>query len=80
MWEADGSVRVERLGEIGLAAPDGPYETVAGFLAAQLGRVPSVGDEGAVDGYNITVMEMDGRRVSRVRVHLVTAGEPATAD
>ncbi len=79
--EVDGLLNLDDFAdETGVELPDGPYETVAGFLAAQLGRVPSVGDEGAVDGYKITVTEMDGRRVSRVRVHLVTTGEPAPAD
>ncbi|GAA1529806.1 hemolysin family protein [Kribbella lupini] len=73
--EVDGLLNLDDFAdETGVELPDGPYETVAGFLAAQLGRVPAVGDEGSVDGYNITVTEMDGRRVARVRVHRV-AGE-----
>ncbi|ONI78190.1 hypothetical protein BWI15_01520 [Kribbella sp. ALI-6-A] len=74
--EVDGLLNLDDFAdETGVELPDGPYETVAGFLAAQLGRVPSVGDEGNVDGYNITVTEMDGRRVARVRVHRVAAEE-----
>ncbi|MEV6282570.1 hemolysin family protein [Kribbella sp. NPDC051770] len=70
--EVDGLLNLDDFAdETGVELPDGPYETVAGFLAAQLGRVPAVGDEGSVDGYNITVTEMDGRRVARVRVHRV---------
>jgi putative hemolysin len=68
--EVDGLLNLDDFAEeTGVELPDGPYETVAGFLAAQLGRVPSVGDEGTVDGYKLTVTEMDGRRVARVRVH-----------
>jgi len=79
--EVDGLLNLDDFAdETGVELPDGPYETVAGFLAAQLGRVPSAGDEGGVDGYKITVMEMDGRRVARVRVHRVTAEEPVPAD
>jgi putative hemolysin len=74
--EVDGLLNLDDFAdETGVELPDGPYETVAGFLAAQLGRVPSVGDEGSVDGYNITVTEMDGRRVARVRVHRVAPEE-----
>jgi putative hemolysin len=77
--EVDGLLNLDDFAdETGVELPDGPYETVAGFVAAQLGRVPAVGDEGAVDGYKITVTEMDGRRVARVRVHRVSAEEPAT--
>ncbi|QNE20782.1 HlyC/CorC family transporter [Kribbella qitaiheensis] len=70
--EVDGLLNLDDFAdETGVELPDGPYETVAGFLAAQLGKVPSVGEEGVVDGYKITVLEMDGRRVARVRVHRV---------
>ena len=51
--------------------PDGPYETVGGFLAAQLGKVPSTGDEVAFETHTLTVTEMDGRRVARVRLHRI---------
>jgi putative hemolysin len=48
--------------------PDGPYDTAAGFMAAQLGRIPMVGDEIVIETGSLTVLEMDGRRVSRIRV------------
>ena len=51
-----------------LDLPEGPYETAAGFIAAQLGRIPQVGDEISLAGGTLTVTEMDGRRVSRIRV------------
>ena len=80
--EVDGLLNLDDFAEeTGVELPDGPYETVAGFVAAQLGRVPALGDEGGVDGYKITVTEMDGRRVARVRVHRVAAAEePAASD
>ncbi len=54
---------------IGVQLPDGPYETVAGFLVARLGRLPSVGDVVDYDGVRIEVLSLDGRRASRLRVH-----------
>lgn len=51
-----------------LELPEGPYETVAGFIAAQLGRLPMVNDEVEVTGGKLTVVEMDGRRVARIHV------------
>jgi len=48
--------------------PEGPYDTVAGFMAAQLGRIPMVGDEIEIEAGSLSVLEMDGRRVSRIRV------------
>ena len=53
---------------IGIVLPEGPYETLAGFVQTQLGRVPSVGDSLEAHGHRFTVVEMDGRRVARVRV------------
>ena len=48
--------------------PEGPYDTAAGFLTSQLGRIPMVGDEIVVESGTLSVLEMDGRRVSRIRV------------
>ena len=46
---------------------DGPYETVAGFLMSELGRVAVVGDTVQVDAGEFRVERMDGRRIDRVR-------------
>lgn len=54
--------------EIGTTIPEGPYDTVAGFMAAELGRIPMVGDVITHAPVTLTVVEMDGRRVSRIRV------------
>jgi putative hemolysin len=48
--------------------PEGPYDTAAGFMASQLGRIPMVGDEIVIEAGSLSVLEMDGRRVSRIRV------------
>ena len=61
--------------ETGIELPEGPYETVAGFLMAQLGRVPREGDVVTYGLHRITVLVLEGRRVSRIRVDL--APEPA---
>jgi putative hemolysin len=54
--------------ETGIRLPDGPYETLAGFIMAALGRVPGVNDSVEVNGFELTVIELDGRRISKVRV------------
>ena len=46
---------------------DGSYETVAGYLMAQLGRVAAVGDEVQIESGTLRVERMDGRRVDRIR-------------
>lgn len=53
---------------LGLDIPDGvTYETVGGFVMAQLGRIPAVGDYVDVPGGELQVMRLDGRRIDRIR-------------
>lgn len=54
--------------DTGIELPEGPFETVAGFIVAELGRLPEVGDIVLVDNHELHVKELDGRRVSRVLV------------
>ncbi|WP_076970895.1 hemolysin family protein [Streptomyces sparsogenes] len=66
VWEADGGVRLDQLAGIGLAAPDGPYETLAGLLATRLARIPAEGDTVHLDGWELTVLDVDHHRADRV--------------
>jgi CBS domain containing-hemolysin-like protein len=64
-----GIFRPDELAEqTGLRVPeDGPYETVAGFVMTELGRLPAVGDEVLIDGGTLRVERLDGRRIDRIR-------------
>ena len=64
-----GMVRPDELMEkLAIEVPeDGSYETIAGFLMAQLGRVAQVGDEVRIESGVLRVERMDGRRVDRIR-------------
>ena len=67
--EVDGLLNLDEFAEqTGVALPEGPYETAAGYVLAALGDLPSVGDSVQVAGHTITVTELDGRRVARLRV------------
>lgn len=58
----------ELLERADVAVPeDGPYETVAGFLMSELGRLAVFGDTVSVDTGVFRVERMDGRRIDRVR-------------
>ncbi|AAT89637.1 hypothetical protein ATY41_00720 [Leifsonia xyli subsp. xyli] len=58
----------ELLERAGVTVPDeGPYETVAGFVMNELGRLPRAGDEVAIGGGTLRVERLDGRRVDRIR-------------
>ena len=54
--------------ECGITLPEGPYETVAGFLVAELGTLPNLGDSVVASDHTFTVTELDGRRIARIRV------------
>lgn len=68
-WLVDGMLREDELAEqTGLRLPEGPYETLAGFLMAQLGHIPTVGESLQVHDWEFTVVEMDRHRVEQVRL------------
>ncbi|HEY6499936.1 MAG TPA: hemolysin family protein [Streptosporangiaceae bacterium] len=67
--EVEGLLNLHEFAELtGIDLPEGPYETAAGFVLAGLGEVPQVGNSVEVDGHRITVTEMDGRRIARLRI------------
>ena len=75
--EFDGLLNRDELAErAGITLPDGPYETLAGFVQTHLGRVPETGDEFDADGHRFAVVDMDGRRVSRVRITASAPDDP----
>ena len=56
-------------------ADDSSYETVGGFVLSRLGFIPRGGESFESDGYRFTVMEMDRRRVSRVKIKALQASD-----
>jgi putative hemolysin len=65
----DASVNLRDLkGEYDLDFPESAeYETLAGFVLAQLQRVPRGGEIITHGEWKLTVVDMDGRRINRVR-------------
>ena len=58
----------ELLDSTGIVVPeDGPYETVAGFVMSELGRLPVIGDIVLIEGGRLTVDRLDGRRIERLQ-------------
>ncbi|MBT0995658.1 hemolysin family protein [Cellulomonas sp. DKR-3] len=90
--EVDARLTLEEFAQrTGVTLPDGPYETVAGFVLARLGHIPVTGEavdvepaDGAHDGSvpsgapvaRIVVRDVDRRRITSVRVER----DPAPAD
>ncbi|MFD5892190.1 hemolysin family protein [Streptomyces sp. NPDC060334] len=67
-WEVDGGIRVDELEEIGFDVPEGPYETVAGLIASVLERIPVEGDNVRLDGWELSVLDIDHHRADRVSI------------
>ncbi|WP_030771088.1 hemolysin family protein [Streptomyces sp. NRRL F-2664] len=79
LYSADGAARTDQLRQIGLRVPDGPYETLAGLIATELGRIPAVGDSMELDGWRLDVVDDIGRRAARVLLHAPVGSDGADA-
>jgi CBS domain containing-hemolysin-like protein len=67
----------ETLGDI---IPPGDYETVAGFLIAELGRIPDSGEVIETDGSVLTVVKASERVVEEVQILLKSSGDEAAEE
>jgi CBS domain containing-hemolysin-like protein len=64
-----GKVSVYEMGErLGVQIEREGFETVGGFLLSHLGRMPYVGETFDVDGLSVEVLEVERRRIAKVRV------------
>jgi putative hemolysin len=67
--------------QYGITLPDDPaYATVGGFVLDQLGFIPKGGESFEYGSLRFSVVEMDGKRVARVKIQRVQApqGESVT--
>jgi len=63
-YEIDGLISLEDLTEqTGVEIPEGPYETLSGYVMHALGRIPEINDVLGVDGARLTILSMEGKRV-----------------
>ncbi len=77
----DGSHNIRELAEEhGIVLPHhAGYETLAGFVLDHLGFIPRGGESFLFEDRRFTVLEMEGRRIARVRVEKLPAATPAAA-
>jgi len=68
--EVEASLRIAELNEtMGLElSEDEDFETLGGFVLAELGHLPKIGEQFEHDGATYVVTEASDRRVIRVRV------------
>ncbi len=61
----------------GITLPEDPaYATVGGFVLDQLGFIPKGGESFEYNNFRFSVVEMDGKRVARVKIQRVRSPEP----
>jgi magnesium and cobalt exporter, CNNM family len=67
---ADASLSIRDLREdYGFAVPDSPeYETLGGFVLHELQDMPRGGEIIRFSGYKLTIVDMEGRRVSKIKI------------
>ena len=65
----DGGMSVDEVNdELELGIPEGDYDTVAGFVVDLLQHIPESGERLRYNDLRMQVMEMDGRKISRITV------------
>ena len=65
----EGTARPDEVADAtGFRLPDGEFETLAGFVLTQIGRIPEVGDAVLWEGWRLVVTDMDRRRIARVAI------------
>ena len=75
-YEVDGLTSLEDLAEeTSIELPEGPYETLAGFILHHLGRLPEVGFRFSQEGVTFEILALDGKRISRVQMLIEPSGE-----
>jgi len=67
--QVDGSLSVEEAREeLELDIPEGPYDTIAGYVLEVLGRIPIEGEQVSLEDHHITVSEMRGPKIETLRI------------
>lgn len=73
----NGKVDIDEINQrLGVHIEREGFETVGGYLLTHLGRVPVKGEHFEVDGLDVEVLEVEGRRINKVRLMRV---DPAHA-
>ncbi|HEX8712971.1 MAG TPA: hemolysin family protein [Terracidiphilus sp.] len=74
----DGSVNLRDLEtQMQWSLPrEGGVETLAGFMLVQLGHVPVPGESVEYEGRRLTIVEMDARRIAKIRVEALPSPAP----
>jgi putative hemolysin len=74
-WLLSGAMPADEMAEqLGFALPaKRDYQTVAGFVLAELRRLPTVGEFMEAQGWRFEVVDLDGRRIDKVLASRIPA-------
>jgi len=68
-WLVSGRVELEDLEDkMGIALPEGHYDTVAGFLLDRLGSIPEAHETFEFEGFSFTVLQASANRIESIRI------------
>ena len=69
LFMVDGRAEIDDVEEaLGLKLPGGDYNTIAGLVLKELGRIPDVGDELVVGGLDFRIISAGQTRIGKVRI------------
>ena len=79
-WVIDASLSVRELkSDYSISVPESPdYETIGGFILARLQAIPKAGEIIHHEAYKMTVVDMDGRRINKIKVELEAPASSGT--
>jgi len=78
---ADGVVSLDDIADaLGIDLPDERFETIGGLIYDRVGGVPRVGQSFAEHGLSITIEQMDGQRIRRVRIQRTSPSQESRRD
>jgi CBS domain containing-hemolysin-like protein len=71
-WRVPGTYRIDEVERAtGVVLPEGDYETVAGLILTELGRMAEVGDRAEVGGACLVVTRTEGHAITGVRLEVL---------
>lgn len=77
----DGGMAIDEVNELlGGSLPDDDWDTLAGLVFSSLGHVPEPGEQLRFDGWLFTPVEVEGRRIRRVRIRALGTDDVGDGD
>ena len=62
-------MEIDRINEeLDIDIPEGDYETMAGYITSQLGRIPAKGETFTIGNFNITIIRSHRTRIDLIKL------------